>query len=75
MTEASTMENTSDEGTPSEAEESSSKSSRLVNPMVRFLESDSEDTLSGFANSPMQEAALEAEDSSLEENESLDSLV
>ena len=72
-TEVSTSEDESMEATPSEAEESSTESLHFVTPIVRFLLPDSEDTSSRPPDSPIQEASLEADDTTSEDGESLDS--
>lgn len=72
-TEVSTLEDESIEATPSEGEESSTGSLRLVTPMVRFLLPDSEDTCSRPPDSSIQEVSLETDDTTSEDGESLDS--
>ena len=72
-TEASISEDSPTDVTSSEIEESSSESLRLVTPMVRFLDSSSEDTSSQSADSPMPDVPVEADNPPSEESESLDS--
>lgn len=72
-TEASTPEDESVEKAPSAAEDSSTESLRLVTPMVRFLQPDSEDTSSSSSDSPMQEVPLKDDDTFSEDCDSLDS--
>ena len=71
-TEASVSEDSTRDVTSSETEGSSSESIRLETPMVRFLDSSSEET-SSRSDSPMQEDPQEAEVTSSEEGESLES--
>lgn len=71
--EASISEDSPTEITSSAAEESSTESLRLVTPMVRFLVSESEDNPSPSLDTPMQEVLSEADPTSSEEVESLDS--
>ena len=72
-TEASVSEDSTRDVASSDSEGSSSKSLHLVTPMVRFLVSDSDDTSSQSSDSSMQEAPLEAEETSSEEGESQES--
>ena len=72
-TEVPTSDGSPMEVTSSESEGSSSESLRLVTPMVRFLDSDSEDNSSRSIDLPRKEASVEAEDPSSEGGESLES--
>lgn len=73
-TEGSTPEGECIEATPSEAGESSTESLRWVPPLMRFvIFTDSEDSSSGSSNSPEQEVPVQNDESSSEEDGSLES--